>query len=668
MTGFDRKLDELRANLTLGNLFSILCSYGDTVAAEYQTDGKIEKLTYADYKRISVAGAANLSKILKDIERGTFVALRLANDPLWPAVFWSIILAGYRPLLVDATCEDKQIMHILKQAGSAAIVSDTLVSDDGVTCVSPHDYLRIDMPAADFSPVFGDAIGLCTSGTTTSPKVYVYSEKAICEQVLLAEDICKHNKEILHDGEIKQLAFLPFHHIFGLVAVYLWYAFFGKTMVFIKARTGKVIMSACKQHKVTHIYAVPLLWNNVVKGLLRKAKLQGDKTYNKLIKATNISISLRRRLGKLGKIIAAKVLFKDLQNKLVGDSIQFMISGGAHIKPETIRIINAIGYHLVSGFGMTETGINSVELSNNIDKCMQAGVGKPFAPMEYSLRKANESDNTGELLLRGEAIHSGRMIDGAYEPRDLSDGGWFASGDIAREDNGRYFIEGRVKDVIINESGENIYPDELEDSFAEMGGAEQICVVGLIAQNTYDEAALVVYMGENGQDAKNVDALFAKVSSINKTLPLFKKISKAYLSLDPLPMANGIKVRRQKVKQSIEQNKDKFEEMDITSSVFTAYDDDFEATTAPESDNAQMTSIKDEVRRIFAEELRVDPSKIRDTDHFIDDLGGDSLKSLGVFAKAEERYDVIIRDTEYFTCADVEDLAKLLYKKVSEKG
>ena len=62
--------------------------------------------------------------------------------------------------------------------------------------------------------------------------------------------------------------------------------------------------------------------------------------------------------------------------------------------------------------------------------------------------------------------------------------------------------------------------------------------------------------------------------------------------------------------------------------------------------------------------LNIDPAGIKDTDHFIDDLGGDSLSSLGVFSKAEETYGVIIPDTEYFTCASVSDLSKLLYRKL----
>ncbi len=660
-----KKLGELREERTFKNLFSIMCGYGDIVAAEYQENSAIKKLTYADYERIAVTGASRLSKLLASVERNTFVALRCTNSPLWPAAFWSIIMAGYRPLLVDAACDDSQVMHILRQAGSRAVVTDAPVSIGGVLSISPDDFVSIDAESVMYSPVYGDAVALCTSGTTATPKVYVYSEQGICDQVLLADYVCHNNKEIIHDGEIKQLAFLPFHHIFGFIAVYLWYSFFGKTIVYIAKRTPDVILSACKTHKVTHIYAVPLLWNNVAKGILRKAKLQGEETYEKLLNACDLSISLQRRLGKTGRKLVSSLFFKAVQENLVGDSVQFLITGGGHIQPETLKIINAIGYPLYSGFGMTETGIDSVELSSKIDNRLDAGVGKPFSPMEYRIVKDKPEAATGELQIRGEAIHTGRMVDGVYIPRETADGGWFSSGDIVCEVDGRYFIEGRLKDVIVGESGENVYPDELEDNFSELPHAENICVVGVAAKGVYDDTTLIVSLGDNTGDAAKAQEMIAEITRINGLLPIYKKIKRAYLSLDPLPLANGIKVKRQKVKEAIERGTGRFEVIDIKSGTLR-----HEEAVKPEKtngagyDSTELTKITEQVRSIFADVLGIDAATIGDTDHFVDDLGGDSLSSLSVFSKAEEIYGVVIPDTEYFTCANVQDLAKLLFRKV----
>ncbi len=654
------KIAALREEKTMKNLFTQICANGDAIAAEYNEGSGIKKLTFSDYERITTAGAKKLKSLLEGIEPNTFVALRYANNPLWPAAFWGILLAGYRPLLIDAGGDDAQLLHILRQAGSRTVVTDTPAEVGGVKTIHPNEFLSYDAKNEMYMPVYGDAIALCTSGTTATPKVYVYNEKAICEQVLLADNIYKTNKEIIHEGPIKQLAFLPFHHIFGLIAVYMWYTFFGKTIVYIRQRTADVIMSACKEHKVTHIYAVPLLWNNVAKGIIRKAKLQGEETYDKLMNASDLSIKLQRRLGKAGRKIVSSLFFRDIQQKLVGDSIEFMISGGGHIQPETLKIINSIGYPLVSGFGMTETGIDSVELSSKIDTKLDASVGKPFSPMQYRIVK-KEGEDTGELQIRGEAMHSGRMVDGVYIARE---DGWFSSGDIAREVNGRYYIEGRLKDVIINESGENVYPDELEDSFSELPHAEHICVAGIAAKGVYDETTLIVYMGDNAADIQKVNELIAEISRVNGLLPIYKKIQKAYLSLEPLPLANGIKVRRQKVKEALERGQGSFEEIDIRSGVVKHAVKIEEPLSRIGYDDTELAGIKEKVREIFADVLGLDVKTIKDTDHFIEDLGGDSLSSLGVFSKAEEMYGVIIPDTEYFSCANIEDLSKLLYRKI----
>ena len=443
--------------------------------------------------------------------------------------------------------------------------------------------------------------------------------------------------------------------------MYMWYSFFGKTIVYLKNRTADVILAACKEHKVTHIYAVPLLWNNVAKSLLRKARLQGEKTYDKLISFCDLSIRLQRRFGSLGKSIASKVFSGTCSKSSSAAASSFDQRRWTH-SAEALKVVNGIGYHLVSGFGMTETGIDSVELSDDIDRKLDASVGRPFAPMEYRIVREKPDDATGELQIRGEAIHSGRMVDGVYIAREE---GWLASGDIAREVNGRYYIEGRLKDVIVGESGENVYPDELEDSFAELPHAEHICVAGIAAADIYDETTLIVSMGDDANDRQKTGELIAEIARINGLLPIYKKIKKAYLSLEPLPLANGIKVRRQKVKEAIERGQGRFEEIDIRGGVIRPHEQP-EAAADRAYNGTELSAIVEKVRGIFAEVLDMDPAAIRDTDHFVDDLGGDSLSSLGVFSKAEEAYGVIIPDTDYFTCANVQDLARLLYRKLHD--
>ncbi len=667
MGEIQRVIELLKSDRSYQSIFKIMCGYGPKTAAEYLEEGQIKTITYQQYGNIVSSAAKELSGILQSAGEGAFVGLKLENSPLWPAYFWALLSCGYKPLLIDYRSDSQATAHVLKQAGAKSIITDADITLSGIEIINPKGVARVDAPGADFNGKWADACALCTSGTTATSKVYVYDGQAMSVQMQLAEDVVKINEDIINDKHVfKNLAFLPLHHIFGLIAVYMWYTFLGKTIVYIKDRAPETILGACRAHKVTNIYAVPLFWNNVATGIVRKAKLQGQE--EKLQKYIDKSIGLQRKFGKLGKTIASRLFFKNIQQNLVGPDIKFLISGGGHILPETLRVINGIGYHLVSGFGMTETGINSVELGNDIDTILKASVGKPFRPTEYKIEYEGE---LGELKIKGDALHSGRMIDGVYIARDMEQGGWFGTGDIASEKDGNYYIEGRLKEVIINESGENIYPDELEDSFALLRGAENICIAGIAKDNVYEDITLIASMGDNLGDKALVKALIDDVCAANALLPIYKKLNRMLISRLPLPVANGIKVQRQKLKKLIEAGEWDTMEVDMRTKEIRESENTDSAqnteNTVKKQHSGEYFAIKERVRRIFAEILSLDPSTIKDTDHFVDDLGGDSLSSLGVFTKAEEEYGIVISDTEYFSCVNVVDLTELIYNKLYRK-
>jgi long-subunit acyl-CoA synthetase (AMP-forming) len=110
---------------------------------------------------------------------------------------------------------------------------------------------------------------------------------------MVASWVLQKNKAIRinnKDGidSIKILAFLPFHHIFGFMVIVIWFGFFGRTMVFLDNLSPEAIQYACKKHQVTHFFAVPLVWENVVSSILNEAKRQGkDKLLQRVIKFSN---------------------------------------------------------------------------------------------------------------------------------------------------------------------------------------------------------------------------------------------------------------------------------------------------------------------------------------------------------------------------------------------
>lgn len=651
-------LERLSAGYSYKNIFDIMCSFQGRIAAEYTgQNGEICKITYGEYEQRAKAAAAAISKRL---QQPGAVGIKLDNSPNWPTAVWGCLMAGHMPVLLDARGERNVTEHLLGQTAAVGIITEE-EGYQGYTVMKPEEIFGGE--AGDFVPQWEDRICLCTSGTTGTSKVYVYDGDAMSHQMMNAKYFLQYNGDIMYDaseGPLKNLAFLPLHHIFGFVAVYMWFSFFGKTIVYLADRNPKTIMETCKRHEVTHIFCVPMFWNSVAQGIQRKVKQGGEKKQKLFDRMSKLSYAMQSGMKNTGRRMIAGSIFKGVQNELVGGSVRFMISGGGHILPETLRIINSIGYPLYNGFGMTETGITSVELTYDIQLRLRGSVGVPFQSVEYRI-DAKEGENSGELLIKGDSLHSGRMIDGKYEPRNKDE--WFATGDIARLENGRLWLEGRLKEVIINESGENIYPDELEDYFVNLPGVTQHCVAGLNLGRPYEDIVMILEL-EPGMDAKGIAEMAEQVELINKALPMNKKLAKVYVSEKALPLANGIKVQRQKLKKWIEDGQWPYQELDLTLHKLQQPLTTEEARADKAQYDQRFLQIKEDIRKIFAEVLILDEDEIGDFDHFVTDLGGDSLSVIGVIAQLEEKYNLFIPDTEFTQAVNIHDIAELIYAKL----
>ena len=641
-------IDKLDKEHSYRKIFEVLREHGNLTASEYtDAKGKIEKETYKEM----TGRARRLAGALKKagIKPGSFVGIKLANSQDWPVVYWGVLASGANALLLDARADNALTAHLLKQAGAAALITDDGEKYPGFNKLEAKALLAAH--AGKATGEFGHMTAVCTSGTTGTSRVFVYDDEAISHQLLNAKKIIEMNHSIAYGpskGQMKQLAFLPFHHVFGFIAVYLWYAFLAGAMVYPADRSGAGIMETCRRHKVTHIFCVPLFWNSVAKGIIRKAELNGgDRKKKQFETMAAISLRIQQSLRVSGNLLGASV-FKTVQDQLFGTGIRFMISGGGHILPDTLRVLNAVGYPLHNGFGMTETGITSVDLSSDINERIGGGVGMPFTSINYRV------DDSGEILIGGRSIFSGQMIDGKYVPRI---GEWFKTGDIGSIRKGVLYIEGRKKEIIINGSGENVYPDELEDHFMHLG-VSQLCVTGVKGAGEYEDTALIMSIDGELTDER-ADTLISQIGEANQKLPIYKRVTKAYVTRLPLPTVNGIKVQRSKLREQIENGSFVCESLQLG-----RFTPGAAVLKAAEPADERYLKIKEEVRSIFAETLYMKPEQIGDTAHFVTDLGVDSLSAIGVVAQLEEEYSIEIEDDDFAKMTSVREVSEKIYRKL----
>ncbi|MBQ9920674.1 MAG: acyl--CoA ligase [Clostridia bacterium] len=565
-------LEKVHRENSYKNVFAILCEHGARSALEFKIDNEIKVVNF-NQMEFAVEYVADKFKAAYGFEKDSFVAIRLENCPEWIIIYWALLMSGCRPFLVDYRHTPENTLYYLDQTKAAAIITGThadttfregTVTIDAYTLLS-KDHTELYKAATETVKEgtlwerisaydWADEMALCTSGTTSNSKIYTYNGTALSYQILSARPVIEANERVSSDRQMKNLAFLPLHHIFGFMACYLWYSFFAGSLVFPTKSAPSVLFATCKEHKVTHLLAVPLLVNSIVKGVRRQLSEQPKFKQKMFDILCDFSIFLQRINPEWG-ISVAKKIFKGLVlDKLAGTSLEVIICGGGHVLPDCLRTINAMGYYTLCGFGMTEVGISSLEYRKSIDKRIAGCVGIPVTAIEYRIVPTDDNNpNVGELFIRGKFIHSGRIKDGEALGPDVDEDGWYRTGDIGRLENNALYIEGRLKDVIINESGENVYPDELEDYFEAIDGVSQFTVMGVKCErdDKYEAITLVVKVDkELTEEYKKY--IVDEVANRCDKLPFYKKINAIIATREPLPLSSGMKVRRLEIKRRLE--------------------------------------------------------------------------------------------------------------------
>ena len=677
----------LREQMTLRNLFDLITEREDQTAARYLEKDEEKAITFGEYRQRAFACGAALLTAMGEAKKGSFIGIQSDTSPDYFSLFWGVISAGFNAVLLDFSLSDEMTDYILRQAGAVALITRA----PRKLRAEVRQFTLLEMKQArfvpSFRPDFGDKVALCTSGTTDTSRVFVYDAEAVCSQVLNAEMLYKANQRIICDEPRRQLAFLPYHHVFGFMVCLQWIHFLGYETVYLHDRSPKCIQETAQRFKITHLMAVPLLANNLCVALNKKVAKEKRLKRAAFKTMRGLSLALQSVAPGFGLDFARNVLFKSVVSQILGPEVRCIILGGSHTPKEHMRTLSALGYFTVSGFGMTETGITSVETKMNVITRTSGSVGRPLASAEYRVQSDGEKSNRGEMYIRGNTIHTGRLVDGQLLPPALDEEGWYRTGDVVRLEKGsRMYVEGRAKDVIINESGENVYPDEIEDAFGALEGVDQFCVLGVKARKKkeekgllshmphlpgkkkgtvdYEDITLVINVGQHYKDDAYIAGLMSQVRRINSALPSLKRVTRVLATAEKFQVAGGIKVKRLALKKEIEENKLAYRDIDFNRKEETAAEETPLVQEESTPSDLQLEEIKQKVRRVYADTLDVPADQIKDDAHFIDDLGGDSLQVLGMSLKIEEQFNVLIPTEEYGKCTTVNDLSALLYARV----
>lgn len=348
-----------------------------------------------------------------------------------------------------------------------------------------------------------------TSGTTSISKGVMLSFRSLLSNYMFACEVLPNLKA----GD-KVISMLPMAHMYGLQFEVIFEFIRGIHIHFLtRIPSPKIIAEAFARVKPDIIISVPLIIEKVYKTKLKPIL---DKKKMKLLLRTPV----------IDTIIKNKILTTLIES--FGGKFYEIIIGGSAFNREVETFFKKIGFPHTVGYGMTECGpiICYADWKNHkLGSC-----GKAVPRMEVKIDSPDETKITGEILVKGANVMMGYYKNEEATKAVFTEDGWLRTGDLGIKDkDGNVYIKGRSKNMILGASGQNIYPEEIEDLLNSM----ELVNESLVKEENGKLVALV-YLDQDYLDTKNITLSQEEIKNqiktqANQVLSAYEQLSAIYL-------------------------------------------------------------------------------------------------------------------------------------------
>ncbi len=591
---------------TLIDLFKLFKKRGSQDVFVYRTGIRKFKFTYSDLYSLSLKMSSYL--LAQGVKSGDKIAIWAPNDPFWAVSYFGIILTGSIVVPIDFASGRKRAETILKLSGAKFIIQslykfEKINPQIGLKTVMIEDLRFLLKPIKPIEKLFGskssDMVEIVyTSGTTGDPKGVVLAHKNIITNMLQA---CDH---LAMSKKFNFLSVLPLSHMMEQTVGFLVPLYRGDKIIYLRTVKPTAIMQALKEENVAVMLVVPrflsILKNTIERGLSSKG----------LLYLTRFKITR--------KIIAKSI------HKKFGKDFEMFFTGGVGLPLDVFSFWKGMGFRVVEGYGLTEC--SPIISANSFDRQIPGSVGRPLKGIQVKL------DNK-EILAKGENIFK-EYYQSPETTEKAFKNGWFKTGDYGHIDKDGYiFIKGRKKDVIVNASGINIYPDEIENVINKIKGVKESCVIGL-EKDEGEEVHAVLILKNKDADPRRI------IKTANEKLDPLSQITGFSLWNEfDFPRTTTLKIQKFKVKERL-LNENKKTKNDLTA---------------------------DTLISLLMNVCKREENEIKENSILTSDLGLNSLSRLELINYLEQEYRVDLEDTIINQATTVADLRKLLEKRGKTK-
>lgn len=345
-----------------------------------------------------------------------------------------------------------------------------------------------------------------TSGTTSNSKGVLLPYRALWSNAEFAKSVLN-----LGPGD-KLVSMLPMAHMYGLAFEFIYEFIVGCHIYFLtRVPSPKIIFNAFSEIKPALVVAVPLIIEKIIKK-------------NVLPKLEHPAAKLMLRIPIINDKIKAKV--RESVINAFGGNFYEVIIGGSAFNHEIEEFLNSIEFPYTVGYGMTECApIISYE---DWKRFKLGSCGKAAPRMELKIDSPDPQNIVGEILCKGDNVMLGYYKNEEATKAVLDEDGWLHTGDLGTIDEvGNLTIRGRSKNLILGPSGQNIYPEEIEERLNNFPYVAESLIIqqanGKLAALVYPDADAVSVEGLNEEDL--IKVMEENRVELNKVIPSYSLIS-----------------------------------------------------------------------------------------------------------------------------------------------
>jgi len=472
------------------------------------------------------------------LAKGDVVAIRARNSANWISAGLACGEIGAIMAPLDVAGPPAEVPSLLAEMAARAVWLDSDADDPvaGETAASGPAVLRLDTiaevqrPSAPVPLDPDDPLVLFrTSGTTGTPKRFHLT----CRNVGASVD------SLTAWGGVgpgdRALMPLPMHHVYPWITATLGGLAMGAALVLPEGPTGPQIAAALRATRPTVLIGVPKLFEAMLDGIEARFRRGGRIVLALFRGLLGLSRWLTARLGRrFGALPMWPV------RRAAAPDLRLMVSGGAYLKPETERRLNAFGWDVRTGYGLSETAAGIV---TTFEAARPGSAGKPIPGAEVRIAAPN-AQGVGEIGLRGPSVFAGYLANPEANAQAFDAEGFFRTGDLGYLDaDGFLHVTGRLKEVIVLAGGDNLYPEDVEERYL---ADPRIAEIGVLERDGDLVAVVVPHLAEIAKAGivEPRQAVKVALDGVARDLPSTWRVSGFALSRDPLPRTRLGKLRR----------------------------------------------------------------------------------------------------------------------------